>query len=388
MRGNVSWGNGDPCGSQQTIPHVQSGAAAQRLKCGGPGPHDLEEEGRSRRRQRTTWAPRGPPLSEEDAGGSSSSIKVVTFNANCWRTFFKYVKKTDADIMVGQEIGLSTKDEIAKAQDNMGAMGWNVLISPSEQRKGGKHSAGLAFAARNYIGLRWPGEGEGASIISVNRLGHVVLEIPNWPVVHLFGAYLHVAEGLTERNVYLLAKLGEDVRLRRHYLVAADWNMWPAQIEASGFPRATQGTILRPPKGQVTCDTGRATSVIDVMVASSERSKAHKGDIVDMQWKPGPHRPFMITFDKEVEEAIQLVFRQAKAMPKHRRTTPARSQAVTGTAIGTATAAVAKVGVAKANRPKGSPRDHSDGMGCPRLDGMAVQLRHPSRGGRKPRSVR
>ena len=68
---------------------------------------------------------------------------------------------------------------------------------------------------------------------------------------------------------------------------------------------------------------------------------------------------------------------QAKAMPKHRRTTPARSRAGTGTAIGTATAAVAKVGVAKANRPKGNPRDHSDGMGGPRLDGMAVQLRHP-----------
>ena len=121
--------------------------------------------------------------------------------------------------------------------------------------------------------------------------------MPNWPVVHLFGAYLHVAEGLTERNVDLLAKLGEEVRLRRHYLVAADWNMWPAQIEASGFPRATQGTILRPPKGQVTCDTGRATSVIDFMVASNELSKAHRDDTVDMQWKPGPHRPFMITFD-------------------------------------------------------------------------------------------
>ena len=108
--------------------------------------------------------------------------------------------------------------------------------------------------------------------------------MPNWPVVHLFGAYLHVAEGMTERNVDLLAKLGEEVRQRRHYLVAADWNMWPAQVEASGFPRATQGTILRPPKGQVTCDTGRATSVIDFMVASSELSKAHKGDTVNMQW--------------------------------------------------------------------------------------------------------
>ena len=130
------------------------------MRCGGPGPCDLEEGSRGKRRLRTTWAPRGPPLSEEDAGGSSS-IKVVTFNANCWKTFFKYVKKTDADIMVGQEIGLSTKDEIAKAQDNMGAMGWHVLIIPSEQRKGGKHSAGLAFAARSYIGLRWPGDGEG-----------------------------------------------------------------------------------------------------------------------------------------------------------------------------------------------------------------------------------
>ena len=97
----------------------------------------------------------------------------------------------------------------------------------------------------------------GAAVIAETRLGHVVLEVPNWPLVHLFGAYLHVAEGMTERNVDLLAKLGEEVRQRRHYLVAADWNMWPAQVEASGFPRATQGTILRPPKGQVTCVTGR-----------------------------------------------------------------------------------------------------------------------------------
>ena len=210
------------------------------MRCGGPGPCDLEEGSRGKRRLRTSWAPRGPTLSEEDAGGSSS-IKVVTFNANCWKTFFKYVKRTDADIMVGQEIGLSTKDDIAKAQDNMGAMGWNVLIVPSEQRKGGKHSAGLAFAARSYIGLRWPGKDEGAAVIAETRLGHVVLEVPNWPLVHLFGAYLHVAEGMAERNVDLLAKLGEEVRQRRHYLVAADWNMWLPRSKhqaSQGQPRA------------------------------------------------------------------------------------------------------------------------------------------------------
>ena len=63
----------------------------------------LRKGSKGKRRQRTTWAPRGPPLSEEDAGGGSSSIKVVAFNANCWKTFFN-VKKTDADIMIGQEI--------------------------------------------------------------------------------------------------------------------------------------------------------------------------------------------------------------------------------------------------------------------------------------------
>eukprot|EP00974_Lingulodinium_polyedra_P038466 3685562-Lingulodinium_polyedra.AAC.1 len=65
----------------------------------------------------------------------------------------------------------------------------------------------------------------------------------------------------------------------------------------------------------MTCDTGHATSVIDFMVASSEISKAHRHDQVNMQWVPKPHRPFEVCFCRKAKEARQLVFRQAKALP-------------------------------------------------------------------------
>eukprot|EP00974_Lingulodinium_polyedra_P024314 2355103-Lingulodinium_polyedra.AAC.1 len=44
-----------------------------------------------------------------------------------------------------------------------------------------------------------------------------------------------------------MATLGQEVRKQQHFLVAADWNLWPAQVEAVGFPAAVQGTLLVPP---------------------------------------------------------------------------------------------------------------------------------------------
>ena len=60
---------------------------------------------------------------------SPTTGNVVAFNANCWKSF-KYVKMTDADIMVGHEVGLSTKEESASAQDNMGGHGLERLDHP------------------------------------------------------------------------------------------------------------------------------------------------------------------------------------------------------------------------------------------------------------------
>ena len=52
------------------------------------------------------------------------------------------------------------------------------------------------------------------------------------------------------------------------------------------------------------------------MMVSSELPKAHEDDGVGMAWPPCPHRPFTVSCKANVQEARQLVFRQAKALPK------------------------------------------------------------------------
>ena len=128
--GNDSGGDGD----QQRLPagHGSDTAEGHGLKCGGPGPEQLDGRGKTKRSLvRTTWAPEGSPQDEE---GSSASIRVITYNANCWKTFLKCVRQCKADVNVGQEVGLSTQDDVAKAQDTMGALGWSMLVVEAEQR--------------------------------------------------------------------------------------------------------------------------------------------------------------------------------------------------------------------------------------------------------------
>eukprot|EP00974_Lingulodinium_polyedra_P028847 2779932-Lingulodinium_polyedra.AAC.1 len=107
---------------------------SQGLRCGGPGPWGHDGPG-SAARKRRPWAPAvtWDPGEPEVKGGKAlqqeegSLITVATYNSNCWRRFLRYVKQTEADIVVGQEVGVAV-GAVAEAQSTLAALGWSLLL--------------------------------------------------------------------------------------------------------------------------------------------------------------------------------------------------------------------------------------------------------------------
>ena len=60
---------------------------------------------------------------------------------------------------------------------------------------------GVAVFARSFLGLRWPQGGRPAGTLYPARQQHVVIDIPEWPELHVVNTYYVVGEGLCERNV-------------------------------------------------------------------------------------------------------------------------------------------------------------------------------------------
>eukprot|EP00959_Pyramimonas_sp_CCMP1952_P053420 1117535-Pyramimonas_sp.AAC.1 len=72
---------------------------------------------------------------------------------------------------------------------------------------------------------RWPPEGDAP--IAPHRLMKVLVDFPGWPTISLFSVHFKSAEGLSEFNLDLMAKLGRAVSDTAHSVIAGDWNLTP-----------------------------------------------------------------------------------------------------------------------------------------------------------------
>ena len=257
-----------------------------------------------------------PPHEQAAPQGRGETFGVTTFNGNCWNTLVKFLKGSDSDVVLAQEIGLEG-EALTKAVDAAKRMGWKMVAAPSQQRKGGQHSAGVAVLAREHVGLRFP-DGDMDPIASESRALHVVVDIEGWPPVHVFSMYLHVSEHLSRRNIDIMAKVGARAKTLEHFIIGGDWNMWPSMVELSGMTRSTLGSIAAPTSGIPTCDTGEATSCIDFFMLSDSVGKLLAGDKVDTAWAPSPHRPYAIQLKRDAGQAKQLVFRAPPGLARER----------------------------------------------------------------------
>ena len=160
----------------------------------------------------------------------------------------------------------------------------------------------------------------GKVLMSSTLQGHFMqwLSYLDGPHLHIFGLYLHDGEGLSQRNIDIMAKVGTQARGIEHFVIGGDWNMWPGQVELTGMQRAVLGTTVAPAACKPTCDTGRTTSIIDFFVMSDSMSSIMAGDEVNMAWAPAPHRPYRVWFHSNVTKVQQLVFKAPPVLPRER----------------------------------------------------------------------
>ena len=109
-------------------------------------------------------------------------------NANAWSTLFKYVQRSAADFVVGQEAKLPAGDLLTSAESSLRCRGWRGKISPCVSGPGGGHSAGTVVASRSHVGLA---EAAAGTVCHVERLQLQWIGAVCRGGMHLGFVYLH-----------------------------------------------------------------------------------------------------------------------------------------------------------------------------------------------------
>ena len=186
---------------------------------------------------------------------------IETYNANGGLSTLKErLRSTTALVLIAQETGITLELEGDASVWAAGA-GWHMLHTPAEDRGQGHTSAGVACFARFEVGLRCP------TVLVEHRMLAVKVDLPKWPELNFIGAYFKVNEGFGPVNEAMCKAARSYLENVQHSMLAADWNMDPQQVEATGLPRLL-GNVLVVPK-QHTCRTRSLLHTLIFMVSNA-----------------------------------------------------------------------------------------------------------------------
>ena len=144
-------------------------------------------------------------------------------------------------------------------------LGWNLAISGCGTGDGGGDSAGVAVGCRKHIGLGESCEDDLLPDVLKARFTTKHVGAVCKGGFHLCSGYLHTGIGIqSKRNLdWLQAAAGVISTLSGPWILAADFNCTPQQLEATGWLKLVGGTIISP--NHPTCKN----RVIDFFVVSS-----------------------------------------------------------------------------------------------------------------------
>ena len=186
---------------------------------------------------------------------------AATVNVTSWGTGLKFLKETNANLVMMQEHKLANDDEIDEAGRTCDGLGWSSVWRKAKHGKREKdRSGGVAIFAKRGIGLT-----DDAILTEHHyRLVAAKVEAPGTPVFDAVATYFKVGKGLTGINGELAADIAHHAKRRaRPGMVGGDYNMTPEAV-AEGVAKLTDGRVLIPPNGQATCTAGTKHSQIDM----------------------------------------------------------------------------------------------------------------------------
>ena len=211
---------------------------------------------------------------------------VDSVNPNAWPGAVEAMSSSAADFLTVQEAKVET-GAVADAESAARGKGWRAAIAPCNFAEGGGKSAGVMAACRGHIGMQESFENERlpqelAGRFTAKHMGAICKG-----GFHLATGYLHCSVGVQHKSNldYLQAAAGVLNGLDGPWIMSADWQCTPEQLEATGWLKLVKGRIVAPKFD--TCN-GRT---IDYFVVSESFAGAVVGAVVVGDALCKPHKP-------------------------------------------------------------------------------------------------
>ena len=136
--------------------------------------------------------------------------------------------------------------------------GWRTLSVPAAVTEKGGTSGGVIICHRHHLHVSRYGFGEAGLLQELNgdrwQLGQLRLRHTS---VTTGAAYLHTGVGPHGLNLSLLQELGMAISCaRRPFILGADWNMTPGELESTGFLAMLHAKVVVMPGVVQTCTSG------------------------------------------------------------------------------------------------------------------------------------
>ncbi len=253
------------------------------------------------------------------------ALTVDTANSTGWAPLQRYLLKTDAHVVLGQEHHLRGEGVAAASQWSR-KRGWKSLWVEAEPGDGGGTRGGVAIFARDHLGLARPPWGDEQVI--PGRAAAAVLEAPGHRPLLIFSVYLRDGEGMSAANRAIMAAVGTCVQRMGHgsedyesrasampFMIGADFNNTPEDVVATGFLEEVGAQIFAPPTRRGTCRTASSGRTIDFFVLDEGISRAVEQVTTVEDGTLATHVPVRLTFHQRVTCLKALGLRHPPALP-------------------------------------------------------------------------
>ncbi len=192
------------------------------------------------------------------------ALRVATVNATSWGSLRTFLQTTGAHVVCAQEHRLPPA-AIAAASAWARRKGWKSVWTAAAAGPNGGWSGGTAVMARDFIGLRHPDVG--GEVVAEGHATAAVVEAPSTRPFIAYSGYLFHGQGPRKANLDLMATIGEHYEAqgddRPPCIVAADFNMEPAVVDATSLPAAMNGRVVCPRVRRGTCRTRTSAATYD-----------------------------------------------------------------------------------------------------------------------------
>ncbi len=245
----------------------------------------------------------------EDKAKDKFQLIVDVCNGTAWGTVAKYLTKTRAHLVLVQEHHLPT-GRVAEASQWALRHGWRTIWAPAEEGDGGWR-AGVCICARDPVAISAPRKG--GAIVSDARVVAALAEAPGYRPTTVYSVYLKDGEGLSWKNLSVLADLGQHVRMQGEgspFIAGGDLQMPPQAIAAAGIADRMHATIVATGCKRGTCRTPTSRSEIDYYIIEQGLARGIQAVETVEATCIHTHVPVRLTLHPRLTSAKALVIRK------------------------------------------------------------------------------